>query len=295
MKKLVRISSYIMLVIGVLFLLGSALVVLILPGPKEIKSIISAKTKPAPDSISPAKSSEISKIDSHKKDIRENDLNPTGSMPQETPEEMVIRILDSDETLDVCQKLKHDTFFDASSKDQNFSFNQIFSPELIDDPFASSLRYPFIKIFHDEELSGLLREVIAVKSQHQDEDKQDSIFEKYGFYARAALTAIHLTNRKKEFEDSADRAIHVGLFARIVKLRPEILNDSGFVDRCETFQLYASNSEKTVKEERGEILKLLKEWNLSPDQLGFDPESYHSFKIKGSKEGISFNLTDNSK
>lgn len=276
--------------IGIIFFLGSLFLVSQLPGPTEINKIIKASKNEVKKKQTTFKSESIESNSDQLKQVNEDGL---GATKEQTPEELITILLESKNELTVCENLQEKTIFDPKKKDGGIDFNKLFLTEHENDPILSTIKYPLIKVFQDEKLSSLFKDIFEIKVLDAQNDKQDSFLKKMGFYTKAAIVAVHLRGRKREFEKTADRAQHLRIFSLIANLKPDLAQDSDFLNLCESIQRSIIQEDKIdIKEERKNILSLIKKSDLTPKDLDFKPESFTHFKINSSKKGLTFNLAD---
>lgn len=208
--------------------------------------------------------------------------------------EQVRRLLDENpRDLHVCENLGKTKFFNKENPEKNkFDIGEIFGEENKEDSVAQTIRFPIRAIFQDPSISPLLHEILDLSKKNIPHDEEKSFLEKINFYSRVTYAAAQLYNKKSEFEYLGNRAQHLQLIAQIAAQKPELANDSGLRNFCESLQNSIINGQKIdLIEERKEILKLISYSGLTNQQLGFNPNNFIKFSIHSDKTGFRFSLS----
>jgi hypothetical protein len=229
---------------------------------------------------------------------QEADLGEVVQEDQEEKKEQVketlITFMNEDfDDVRVCENLGKTEYFEWKKSGKDFSFDQMMKDTERDDPFLEALRTPLKAVFQDKNVKPLLQEVFDLEAQNLTEEEKDSFFEKVGFYSRVANAGVNLLRRRSYFESIADQAMHLGVLAKMAKLKPEILADTELTDLCQEMEeVMVGEDEIDVVSERAKIKILIAKYGFKNEELDFDPDSYIKFKVNFSDKGLNFSLND---
>ncbi len=217
-------------------------------------------------------------------------------MQEQKAEQMknIERMIEEDSRdIRVCNLLgKESQLFQNDEEEEDFDFGQAFS-EKREDPEAEAFRVPIRAILQDSELSSLLKRIQQVEEQKLSKEQKDSFLDKIGFYSEVATTAAHLYQKREQFEYLGNRAVHLGLIAKVAAAKPELATDPMVKDFCYRIQnSLADNKTVDVHQERQQVLDLIRYAGLTPEDLNFDPEDYIKFSVKSSHNSFEFSLSD---
>jgi len=279
-------------VLGLAVISGLVFLVDRLPGPGEIAQAVGST------SVKPHETSDIGVPDDEAKKPAASagatgaDKAARDSKSQDNNKELVLELMNEDAAdIRVCDNLGQSKLFEQSRGKKEMSFDDMFKDKTRTDPIAESLRIPIKAVFQDEEVSGLMKEIMAIDTSKMDRAEKDSLLKKLGFYTRAASTAASLLKRKKQFESLGDRAIHLSVLARIAVLKPEALESANLKGICEDLERSIVAGEKpSIKKEREKILSLLQDVGITPAEIQFDPHMYLNFDVQMNDNNVSFSL-----
>ncbi len=230
-----------------------------------------------------------------------SDLSQTSQ--QEKADQVIKEFLKEDiRDLQICRNLGSSRLLDSqrgktAEEKQKLEFDKVFTEEAKTDSFAESLRYPLKVILQDDSLKPLFDEVFAIeKDLPENAAEKESFLKKIGFYSRVTAAMAGLYAKKENFEYIANRSHHLGVLAKLAHLKPELRSDPRVYNACDRMAQSLTQGEIVdIVEEREEILELIRDSGLTPEQLEFDPASFIQFKINSSDKGINFSLTDQEK
>lgn len=290
MKKPTKILLVVTSIIVVGFLVVSSVIVNSLPGPTEIARTLKKKRPPhsgalPADSVTakpgPPAAPTASAL---------SEETPAAQESKRQEDEILLAFMDEDPAdIRVCDQLGQGSI--KGLKDlENAKFDQIFGDDARLDPLTEALRIPLRAVFQNEHVSALLRDVMTVRTNNLAPEEKSSFMAKIDFYGRAARMAADLYANKSAIEDLGDRALHLGLIARMAKLRPG-LTETVLRGHCEDLQKsIALNDKIDIKSERKQMVQLIKEAGFTPQELDFDPDEYLDFKLSMEKDKIAFGL-----
>lgn len=166
------------------------------------------------------------------------------------------------------------------------------------DSVSESFRPPIRAIFQNEDMKSLLQEIFSYEKDTSklNEQEKEGFLRKAGFYTKLAWTVGQIYKDKSRYEKMADRSGHLMVLAKIALLKPELANDSQIKDFCHQLETSIGDGQDVdLRQERQEVLKMIKYAGLTPEQLQFDPSRYTEFKINSSNKSLNFSLTTDSK
>lgn len=216
-----------------------------------------------------------------KKDKRKKELKRILTLMNEDPRD--IRVCDHLGQSKVDPKKKHFEFDDILSDERN-------------DSLTEAYRAPLKAIFQEPHVTELFQELFALDPELEGKSKaeKDGIFEKIGFYSRVAKVGLALRSQKEYFENLGDRAVHLGVLAKIALLKPEMKNSTALVDYCRVIENPENvTTRAALADERKKILDLILESGLKPADLDFDPKNWVRFSVETGKDGLKVSLQGN--
>jgi hypothetical protein len=139
------------------------------------------------------------------------------------------------------------------------------------DPLMTSLKLPIYAAMQQEPVKSFIEEVMQ-----QPKGQDEAFLIKMGFYKKALDTYNFLQNEKPNLEKLSDRAYHLYVISKAVQKKPSLAKDPQVLNFCGQVQkaFLGSASEADLIEERGEVLKLLSYANISPAEIGFNPDQW---------------------
>lgn len=296
-KSKIKIIIITLSVCAALFMGGVLYIISMLPGAKEINSMMTTANestiKRTQKEKTIAKTLEVNKESSEEANEIEEDeiVQPEIVKKKESTKDQVIvlkSILENENYLSVCENLREESVVDPRKEDDQYlKGNAIFDDKYENDPIIGSTRYAIKRIIRDDSIAPLLNDIVESGIAEAGEKEKSSLLDKIGFYSKAAKAAVKLRAKKKSFEKLTDRAMHLQLIASISKLKPEFAYDSELLENCDIIQKSITDEEEVdVKEERKKVLALIKKAGLSPKDLNFKPDSYTEYQVKLSKNGL---------
>lgn len=195
----------------------------------------------------------------------------------------------------VCQNLGQTQYFEQKNK-KGIGFEEFFGGDQRRDSVAESVRFPMKAILQDENIRPLMQEIFDFRQMGLSKEEKKGFMEKVGFYTRLAAATAQLYQNKSHYEYLANRAVHLGIVAKIAALKPELVSDPAITNFCQDLQgSIQQNQSVDLRAERQEIIKLIEDSGLSYKDLDFDPESFVKFKIESSSNGLSIEMSDRQK
>jgi hypothetical protein len=284
MKRFLKISLGLALILIVLLIGSGAFLLQQLPDPKAVKRSIvghnseikapqtSSETNPAPKEPNQAPAPEVT--DQSQQDDKKAQL-------------MMVRLLLEEDPFDirVCENLGHPVSDELPG---------VFSDQLRSDGVAEAFRHPVKVMFQDEKFKSLMQDILGFEAELSDKsgEERSTFLEKVGFYGKIAMTTTHMLTRKKEFERLGDRATHLSVMAKLAALNPELASDSEFLNHCEGLQRSLIMGEKVnIKDERQKLVELIKAKGHTLEELKFDPDDYMKFGIQHTDKELKFTLS----
>jgi hypothetical protein len=200
---------------------------------------------------------------------------------------------ESPDDIRVCENLGRSPIFEKTKEgNKDLGYEMFFEDNERRDSIAESYRLPVRSVFQNEYLRELMREIMSYENAPNKNAEAENLMNKVGFYARATRAAAEVYENKEKYEYIANRAAHLGVIARVAMLRPSQANNSDVLKFCEDLEnSIKSNQKVDIREERKEVLKLIREAGLTLKELDFNPESYVKLKTEISKNGLNFSLT----
>lgn len=161
------------------------------------------------------------------------------------------------------------------------------------DSVIEAMRMPVRAVFQSPEISGLLREMETLEDQSKlnGEHDNESFLDKAGFYARLAQAAGSLYLKRQQYEFLTDRATHLAVLAEITATHPELIDDARISDFCRQIESADLNlTREALTTERNQLIALMKEKNIEPKDIEFDPDSWTEMHVKSGPDGFNFSL-----
>ena len=83
------------------------------------------------------------------------------------------------------------------------------------------------------------------------------------------------------------------MLSKLAVMKPEVQNSSRLSDFCRQTQSADLDPDpETIAEERRQLLEIIKESGMTPEELDFDPKSWINFNIKNDNNQLTMSLTD---
>jgi hypothetical protein len=196
----------------------------------------------------------------------------------------------------VCDNLGKSPWFKSTGwPGSKMTYEDVIADRNRTDSVIEIERYPLKLVFQDPNLIALYQEKLRLGIEQMSQEQADLALAKINYEARLGESIGHLLKRKKEFERAANRSTHLGAIARLAIMRPELAQDPTFLLTCREFEksLFLGD-EVNLKQERQQVLKLIKEAGLTPEQIAFEPEAYSQFFVtqKGNKMWFSLGASN---
>lgn len=304
-KNLKKVLWSLFAIVVAAFLISFILVINALPSMREISSQFSKdKKSDSLDNIEQEITKKETSNEGPEKQPEESNVQKTDSIDTTNEEDQkkeksrkakeAIESMISEDPKDirVCDNLGQSKIFGNQEK---INYENIFFESDRSDSIAEAFRLPIRNIFQDENMRSLLEEIFQYENETSQLNRQEKegFLQKAGFYTKLAWTVGQLYKNKAQFEKMADRSGHLAVLARMAVLKPELANDAQVKDFCRQLETsIGDKQEVNLTEERREVLKMIQYAGLTPEQLKFDPNKFTEFKMKSSKDGVNFSLSD---
>lgn len=286
-----------LLVLIAIVLGAAALVVSGLPSRRELARKIVGSEPEKPSNLAVAADPALA---AHGADSVEAHPSPLpGPSPVETAarkkreRESILALLDEDpRDIRVCAQLGKSKI-DPRAKDLRIDFSEAFGAER-GDSVMEAYRVPIRAIFQEPSFAGLMREIdrYGDSIDGKPESDRESFLQKMGFYARVARTGATLLAEKGKFERLGDRANHLTVLAKMALLQPSLRDDSRLGDFCRRIQDDdPAPTAESVRAERRDLLALIADMGMKPEDLGFDPEDWTKFSVQSGRHQFSVSLS----
>jgi hypothetical protein len=307
--KLRSFAKYMLVAVGIatVFILGALiyLVANVLPSPHEIVPAAFRKPSNTHTPNSQSKNSQpVAPVSPRGNETKNVVAEPAAKAEDKGPGEKVakknelenLKAMINEDPSDnrVCNNLGVSKYFHhKGAAARSKLLEEAFAQESRDDSVVESFRIPMRTILQDEKVVDLFKEIEEIEAQGFSENEKKSFMDKIGFYSKLAYTAAHLYSRKDEFEDVGNRAIHLGVIAKIAALKPKFAEDPQIKSFCNDIQNSITERRPAdIREERLEIMKALEHAGLKPADVDFDPQQFIKLRINHTKDKFEISLAD---
>lgn len=292
----------------IVVLVGGFLLIRALPSPEEIAQSFrgSSQKTQTHQNASAQQEASSSKSESFESESQETAVSKDSQkteaqkLKDEKNEKLVRDFINEDlKDIRVCNNLGHSKILDEEElktpeEKAKANFESWFGDDSRSDSLAETIRFPLKVILQDAAVRPLLEEIFSYeKDLPQDKVEKESFLQKVGFYGRLTTAVAGLYSKKDYFEHLSNRSIHLGVLTRIAHAKPQMRTDPRLNQLCqEMSQSLADGARVDIGREREEILTLIDEAGLTPEQVDFDPSAFVKFKIKSDHDQLQFSLTD---
>ncbi|MBC7742087.1 MAG: hypothetical protein H7061_07815 [Bdellovibrionaceae bacterium] len=292
MQKVFKVLLIIAMAVATLVAITLVVIFVKLPSVASIGQAL-GKKKPVTSTAAPRRPEVTARADS----ADPSAAVPAGDLPHAAPpatteeqkaakQAMLTDILSNDKPLsDFCRSLKNANANSFTSNDQIDAALLESSLNEDKDPRIQALKPTFRYIMRLPKMNELLRQA-EIASETGDE----SLFEKADFYAKAFAAFSEIKDHKGDLEALMDRSYFYVKLNKLVAERPELFNDARVQNYCGNVELAFNQSQNvSLDRERTEFLGLLRDLNVSPDSVGYDPNYKTQIEFEMSARNISLN------
>lgn len=288
MKKFLKITLVIAVVLFLVITGVMAFIISGLPSSKKIGEGLKSATKSRPVEAPQAAgvppqqvipSSADSTMASRMSETASN-ISADQTVSSTLSDEGIDDIMDPSKPLsDFCKNLKHSKFGRMKVQDFDQSFKDSFKEDHQADARIEAVKPLIRSMFRQPRMQELIQEAMAAEAL-ADSGQAENFWNKAAFYSKAALAFQEMLSKKSEFEAIGDRSYIFIKLNDLVAKRPDLLNDQRVAKMCDdTERAFNTGDPVQFDQEKRNFERVLAELGVSPTEINYDPNYKTKFDI----------------